>query len=141
MKRMHEKEAQPNEQKEKDDEIIELTEDELSEILEDDDFDSEGEYDEIRTFYFSNPDPYAKVAPRPADAPKRDVSFDENGKIVVKNPSAFWLPEVKILEVIGGTKYTVTGSYEGTETLGHKLKRIVRQNTANNESDITEDGE
>lgn len=127
--------------KDSDDEIIELTEEELSEILEDDDFDSEDEYGEIRTFQFSNPDPYAKAAPRPADAPKRDVSFDENGNIVVKNPSAFWLPDVKIVEVIGGTEYTVTGSYEGTETLSHKLKRIMAQNAADNESGITEDGE
>lgn len=127
--------------KDSDDEIIELTEEELSEILEDDDFDSEGEYEEIRTFQFSNPDPYAKAAPRPADAPRRDVSFDENGNIVVKNPSAFWLPEVKIVDEIGGTEYTVTGSYEGTETLGHKLKRIMAQNAADNESGITEDDE
>ncbi len=127
--------------KDSDDEIIELTEEELSEILEDDDFDSEDEHEEIRTFQFSNPDPYAKAAPRPADAPKRDVSFDENGNIVVKNPSAFWLPDVKIVEVIGGTEYTVTGSYEGTETLSHKLKRIMAQNAADNESGITEDGE
>ena len=33
---------------------------------------------------FSNPDPYAKVEPRPDDAPKRDIKFDENGNIVVK---------------------------------------------------------
>lgn len=55
-----------------DDEIIELTEDELSEILGDDDFDSEGGFDEIPTFQFSNSDPYAKVTPRSEDAPKRD---------------------------------------------------------------------
>ena len=61
--------------------------------------------------YFSNPDPYAKVKPRPDDAPKREFSFDEKGNIVVKNPSAFWLPDVKIVEEHGGTEYTVTGSY------------------------------
>ena len=124
-----------------DDEIIELTEDELSEILGDDDFDSEGEFDEIPTFQFSNSDPYAKVAPRSEDAPKRDFSFDKNGNIVVKNPSAFWLPDVKIVEVIGGTEYTVTGSYDGEERLNRKLKRIMEQNAADDESDITEDGE
>ena len=123
------------------DEIIELTEDELSEILEDDDFDSEGEFDEIPTFQFSNPDPYAKVAPRTEDAPKRDFSFDENGNIVVKNPSAFWLPDFKIVEVIGGTEYTVTGSYDGEERLNRKIKRIMEQNAADDEIDITEDGE
>ena len=124
-----------------DDEIIELTEDELSEILGDDDFDSEGGFDEIPTFQFSNSDPYAKVTPRSEDAPKRDFSFDENGNIVVKNPSAFWLPDVKIVEVIGGTEYTVTGSYDGEERLNRKLKRIMEQNAAGDEIDITEDGE
>lgn len=123
------------------DEIIELTEDELSEIFEDDDFDGEGAFDEIPTFQFSNSDPYAKVAPRSEDAPKRDFSFDENGNIVVKNPSAFWLPDVKIVEVIGGTEYTVTGSYDGEERLNRKLKRIMEQNAAGDEIDITEDGE
>lgn len=124
-----------------DDEIIELTEDELSEILGDDDFDSEGGFDEIPTFQFSNSDPYAKVTPRSEDAPKRDFSFDENGNIVVKNPAAFWLPDVKIVEVIGGTEYTVTGSYDGEERLNRKLKRIMEQNAADDENDITEDGE
>lgn len=42
---------------------------------------------------------------------------------------------------IGGAEYTVTGSYEGTETLDKKLKRIMEQNAADDESDITEDGE
>lgn len=127
--------------KDSEDEIIELTEDELSEILEDDDFDSESGYDEIRTFQFSNPDPYAKAAPRPDDAPKRDISFDEKGNIVVKNPSAFWLPDVKIVEVIGGTEYTVSGSYDGEEMLTRKLKRIMEQNAADDKIGITEDDE
>ena len=99
--------------KEKDDEIIELTDEELDEIFVDDDFDNAEEDAEIRSFYFSNSDPYAKVKPRPDDAPKREFSFDEKGNIVVKNPSAFWLPDVKIVEEHGGTEYTVTGSYEG----------------------------
>ena len=84
--------------KEKDNEIIELTDEELDEIFADDDFDNGEEDGEIRSFYFSNPDPYAKVKPRPDDAPKRVFSFDEKGNIVVKNPSAFWLPDVKIVD-------------------------------------------
>ena len=101
-----------------------------------------GEHNEkVPEYYFSNPDPYAKVESRPDDAPKRDIKFDENGNIVVKNPSAFWLPEVTIVDEIGGAEYTVTGSYEGTETLDKKLKRIMEQNAADDESDITEDGE
>ena len=81
----------------KDNEIIELTDEELDEIFADEDFDNSEENGEIRSFYFSNPDPYAKVKPRPDDAPKREFSFDEKGNIVVKNPSAFWLPDVKIV--------------------------------------------
>ena len=129
---------------ERDDDIIELSDEELKEILADDDFDDSEEYGEIHSFVFSNPDPYAKVEPRPDDAPKRDFTFDEKGNIVVKNPSAFWLPKVEIVDEIGGTEYTVTGSYDGEETLDKKLKRIMEQNAsdaADDELGITEDGE
>ena len=129
---------------ERDDDIIELSDEELKEILADDDFDNSEEYGEIHSFVFSNPDPYATVEPRPDDAPKRDFTFDEKGNIVVKNPSAFWLPQIEIVDEIGGTEYTVTGSYDGEETLSSKLKRIMEQNAANAADDelgITEDGE
>ena len=125
------------------DDMIELTDEELKEMMEDADFDA-GADDEtvpIPEYHFTNPDPYFKGKPRPEDAPKRDVSFDEKGNIVVKNPSAFWLPEITITEEIGGTEFTITGSYEGTETLDKKLKRIMQHQAANDESDITEDGE
>lgn len=125
----------------RDDDVIELTEDELKEILADDDFEDDGEYEEIRSFIYTNPDPYVKVEPRPDDAPKRDFSFDEKGNIVVKNPSAFWLPEITITEDIGGTEFTITGSYTGTEPLHKKLGRIMQHQAANDETDITEDGE
>ena len=82
----------------RDDDIIELSDEELKEILADDDFDDSEEYGEIPSFVFSNPDPYAKVKPRHDDAPKREFSFDEKDNIVVKNPSAFWLPDVKIVD-------------------------------------------
>ena len=55
--------------KEKDDEIIELTDEELDEIFAEDNFDNSEDGSVIRSFYFSNPDPYAKVEPRPDDAP------------------------------------------------------------------------
>ena len=101
-----------------------------------------GEHNEkVPEYYFSNPDPYAKVEPRPDDAPKREFSFDEKGNIVVKNPSAFWLPDVKIVEGHGGTEYTVTGSYEGTETLDKKLRRIMEQNATDDKNGITEDAD
>lgn len=83
----------------RDDDIIELTEDELKEILADDDFTDDGEYEEVRSFYFANSDPYAKVKPRPYDAPERDFTFNEKGNIVVKNPSAFWLPEISFQHI------------------------------------------
>ena len=128
----------------RDDDIIELSDEELKEILADDDFDDSEEYGEVHSFVFSNSDPYAKVEPRPDDAPKREFTFDEKGNIVVKNPSAFWLPKVEIVDEIGGTEYTVTGSYDGEETLDRKLKRIMEQNAADAADDelgITEDGE
>ena len=99
--------------KEKDNEIIELTDEELDDIFADDDFDNGEEDGEIR----------------------------EKGNIVVKNPSAFWLPDVKIVEEHGGTEYTVTGSYEGTETLDKKLRRIMEQNAADDKNGITEDAD
>lgn len=54
--------------------------------------------------------------------------LDESGHIRVKNLSAYWLPELTIKEQIGGTVYTVTGSYEGTENFLRKLERIVAKN-------------
>ena len=111
-----------------DDDILELSPDELAEIEADDDYDKSDDIDSVSEYSFTNPDPYAKAEPRPDDAPKHDVSFDENGNIVVKNPSAFWLPELTIHEQNAGTEYTVTGSYDGTETLNKKLSRIMEQN-------------
>ena len=50
------------------------------------------------------------------------------------------MPDVKIVEEHGGTEYTVTGSYEGTETLD-KLRRIMEQNAADDKNGITEDAD
>jgi hypothetical protein len=128
-------------EKRKEEEVRELTPEEIDDMILEEQIES-GEYDEeVSEYYFSNPDPYAKVESRPDDAPKRDIKFDENGNIVVRNLSAFWLPELTIVDEIGGAEYTVTGSYEGTETLDKKLKRIMEQNATDDESDITEDGE
>ena len=44
---------------------------------------------------------------------------------VRKNLSAFWLPEFTLQKEIGGTVYTVTGSYDGVETLDKKMERIM----------------
>ena len=128
-------------EKRKEEEARELTPEEIDDMIFEEQIASGEHNEKVAEYYFSNPDPYAKVEPRPDDAPKRDIKFDENGNIVVKNPFAFWLPEVTTVDEIGGAEYTVTGSYEGTETLDKKLKRIMEQNAADDESDITEDGE
>ena len=52
----------------------------------------------------------------------------KNGHIQVKNLSAYWIPELTVAEVIAGTTYTVTGSYEGTESFLRKLERIAAKN-------------
>lgn len=79
----------------------------------------------IPELYFCNPDPYAK---RENGSSGRNFRFDENGNIIVRNPSAYWIPELTVTEEIGGTIYTVTGSYDGTEALDRKLARIMLHN-------------
>ena len=56
--------------------------------------------------------------------------FDEAGRIHVRNLSAYWIPELTVTEEIGGTVYTVTGSYEGTESFVRRLERITAKNFA-----------
>ena len=70
-------------------------------------------------YHFSNPGPTAP--------PKRNFWSDECGHIRVKNLSAFWLPEFTLQKEIGGTVYTVTGSYDGTEPLNRKMERIMAE--------------
>lgn len=49
----------------------------------------------------------------------------KDGLVTVKNISAYWQDDIVVQENICGTTYTVDGSYEGTETLTSKLKRIL----------------
>ena len=58
----------------------------------------------------------------------RNVKTDDSGHIVVKNLSAWWIPEIKVEREIHGTVYTVTGSFEGNEFLEKKLTRILLKN-------------
>ncbi len=58
----------------------------------------------------------------------RNVRINEAGHIVVKNLSAWWIPEIKVEREIHGTVYTVTGSFEGNEFLEKKLTRILLKN-------------
>ena len=84
--------------------------------------------DSIPELYFSRPDPYAKHDSLPDDQRSHNYRIDEQGRIVVRNLSAWWIPEMKLMEEIDGTVYTVTGSYEGTEMLDQKLSRIMLHN-------------
>lgn len=78
----------------------------------------------IPEYYFSNPDPYFKI--KPTIEPKNNnFWFGEDGHIHVKNISAYWIPELTLTEEIGGTVYTITGSYEGEESFVRKLERIT----------------
>lgn len=88
------------------------------------------EHDGPEEYYFSNPDPYLKPAPLPPNHPRHNFWFDEEGHICVKNLSAFWVPELTVTEVIHGTVYSVTGSYEGTESFVRKLERITSKKFA-----------
>lgn len=85
----------------------------------------------IPELYFCNPDPYLKPEPVPDDHYRPEIHFDDEGRIVVKNLDAYWLPEMKLVEEIDGTIYAVTGSYEGTEMLDQKLSRIMLHNLEN----------
>ena len=85
----------------------------------------------IPELYFCNSDPYLKPEPLPDDHYLPEIHFDDEGRIVVKNLDAYWLPEMKLVEEIDGTIYTVTGSYEGTEMLDQKLSRIMLHNLEN----------
>lgn len=76
-------------------------------------------------YRFTNPDPYAKIEPLPYEQRRHNFWFGEDGHIRVKNYSAYWIPELTVTEVISGTIYTVTGSYEGTECFVRKLERIT----------------
>ena len=58
----------------------------------------------------------------------RNLRINEAGHIVVRNLSAYWIPEIKIEREIHGTVYTVTGSFEGNEFLEKKLTRILLKN-------------
>ena len=58
----------------------------------------------------------------------RETRIDESGHVVVKNLSAYWIPEIKVEREIHGTVYTVTGSFEGNELLEKKLTRILLKN-------------
>ena len=104
--------------------------DEMERAWEDDEDNGDGSIPEL---YFSRPDPYAKRDPLSDGQRRYNYRIDEQGCIVVRNLDAWWIPEMKIIEEIDGTLYTVTGSYEGTEMLDQKLTRIMLHNLEDSE--------
>lgn len=79
-------------EKRKEEEIHELTADEIDELVFEEQLAS-GEYDEeVPEYYFSNPTRMPRSSIVPDDAPKREFTFDEKGNIVVKNLSPFGCP-------------------------------------------------
>ena len=72
-------------------------------------------------------DEYRFSNPGASDPPKRNFWIGADGHIHVKNLSAFWLPEFTLQKEIGGTVYTVTGSYDGIEPLNRKMERIMAE--------------
>ena len=69
-----------------------------------------------------------KHEPLSDDHPRRNYRIDEEGRIVIRNLSAWWIPKMRIMEEIDGPLYTVVGSCEGTEMLDQKLSRIMLHN-------------
>lgn len=80
--------------------------------------------DTIPGFYFSNPDPYFKVQP-PTGTMHQNCWFGEDGHLRTMNLSAYWIPELTLTKKIAGTIYTVSGTYEGTETVVRKIERMT----------------
>ena len=89
------------------------------------------EDDEIPCYYFSASDPYLKHEPMSEDQPRRNTRNNKYGNIVVKNISAYWIPELTVTEEISDTIYTVTGSYEGEDSFIRKLERITSRKFTN----------
>lgn len=75
-------------------------------------------------YYSACPDPYTESYPLLLERP-RNYRFDEDGYICARNLSAFWLPEFTLQKKVAGTIYTITGSYDGTETLDSKMERVM----------------
>ena len=82
--------------------------------------------------HFPELDPYAKCVSG-SKLQNQNVQISKDGRIYVKNPSARWVPEMTLHRQIGGTVYTVSGSYLGSEILDKKLLRVMVQNAENME--------
>lgn len=99
---------------------IDMTPEELEQWLDS----LETKDDSVPEYLFSNTNPYFKITPT-TEPKNKNFWFGEDGHIHVKNISAYWIPELTLMEEIDGTIYTVTGSYEGEESFLRKLERIT----------------
>ena len=72
---------------------------------------------------------------------RRKIFVGADGHMTAHNISAYWLPEIPIQEVIHGTIYTVTGSYEGNQPFIKKLERIMARQFAEEIATENEDQE
>ena len=65
-------------------------------------------------------------------------TINNRAHICVRNPSAWWIPEPILNREIGGTEYTVTGSFEGGNSLLRKIERITAAKFTETEVDRNE---
>ena len=72
---------------------------------------------------------------------RQNIFLGADGHMTAHNISAYWLPEIPIQEVIHGTIYTVTGSYEGNQPFIKKLERIMARQFAEEIAEENEDQE
>ena len=72
---------------------------------------------------------------------RQSIFLGADGHMTAHNISAYWLPEIPIQEVIHGTVYTVTGSYEGNQPFIKKLERIMAKQFAEEIATENEDQE
>lgn len=72
----------------------------------------------------------------PDDFTKQDCRnrrVDGSGHIHVDNPTSSWIPDLILQREIGGTIYSVFGSYDGLDALSKKVLRIMENHLKNME--------
>lgn len=91
----------------------------------------DADVESIPCYHFADPPPYFEGEPTVSG--KREIHFDDQGRICVRNTSSCWLPELTLRREIGGTIYSVSGSYVGAGALDEKILRILSHNLENME--------
>lgn len=91
----------------------------------------DADIEDVPCYHFADPAPYYEGESAASD--KREIKFDGKGRIRVRNTSSCWLPELTLQREIGGTVYSVSGSYVGAGALDEKILRILSHNLENME--------